>query len=98
MQRGARALAERLLDFAPWKGMVAVTRGGLVPAAIIARALDIRLIETVCVIGYDPNDYDPRRANEVTVVKPPARVADGDGWLVVDDVVDTGARPRCCDD
>jgi xanthine phosphoribosyltransferase len=90
LQRGAQALAERLLDFGPWKGMVAVTRGGLVPAAIIARALDIRLIETVCVIGYDPNDYDPRRANEVTVVKPPARVADGDGWLVVDDVVDTG--------
>jgi xanthine phosphoribosyltransferase len=90
LQRGAKALAERLLDFAPWKGMVAVTRGGLVPAAIIARALDIRLIETVCVIGYASDDYDPRQANEATIVKPPANVGNGDGWLVVDDVVDTG--------
>lgn len=90
LQRSAKALAERLLDFSPWKGMVAVTRGGLVPAAIIARALDIRLIETVYVIGYDPDDYSPRLANEATIVKPPANVGNGDGWLVVDDVVDTG--------
>jgi xanthine phosphoribosyltransferase len=90
LQRGAQALAERLLDFGPWKGMVAVTRGGLAPAAIVARALDIRLIETVCVIGYASDDYDPQQASEVTIVKPPAYVGDGEGWLVVDDVVDTG--------
>ncbi len=90
LQRGAKVLAERLLDFAPWKGMVVVTRGGLVPAAIIARALDIRLIETACVIGYDPDDYDPRQANKITILKPPTYVGNGDGWLVVDDVVDTG--------
>jgi xanthine phosphoribosyltransferase len=90
LHRDARALARRLLDFGPWRGIVAVTRGGLVPAAIVARALDIRLIETVGVIGYDPDDYNPRQANEITVIKPPANVGDGDGWLVVDDLVDTG--------
>jgi xanthine phosphoribosyltransferase len=90
LQRDAKALAERLFDLGPWKGMVAVTRGGLVPAAIVARALDIRRIETVCVIGYDPDDYNPRQANEITVVKSAADVGDGDGWLVVDDLVDTG--------
>lgn len=90
LHRDATALAERLLDYGPWKGIVAVTRGGLAPAAIVARALDIRLIETVCVIGYDPDDYNPRQANEITVIKPPANVGDGDGWLVVDDLVDTG--------
>jgi xanthine phosphoribosyltransferase len=88
--RDAQALARRLLELGPWKGMVAVTRGGLVPAAIVARALDIRLIETVCVIGYHPDDYNPRQASETTVIKPPAITGDGAGWLVVDDLVDTG--------
>ncbi len=90
LHRDAKALARRLIDFGPWKGMVAVTRGGLAPAAIVARALDIRLIETVCVIGYEPDDYNPRRASEITVIKPPTHVGDGDRWLVVDDLVDTG--------
>jgi xanthine phosphoribosyltransferase len=90
LHRDAKALAARLLDRGPWTGIVAVTRGGLAPAAIVARALDIRLIETVCVIGYDPDDYNPQQANETTILKPPAHVGDGDGWLVVDDLVDTG--------
>src|SRR5277367_4338719 len=85
--RDAKTLASHVLDFGPWRGIVAVTRGGLAPAAIIARALDIRLIETVCVIGYGPDDYNPRRAAEITVVKPPPmHVGDGERWLVVDDL------------
>jgi xanthine phosphoribosyltransferase len=90
LQRDAKVLARRLLELGPWKGMVAVTRGGLAPAAIVARALDIRLIETVCVIGYQPDDYNPQQANETTVIKPPADVGYGEGWLVVDDLADTG--------
>jgi xanthine phosphoribosyltransferase len=90
LHRDATTLARRLLALGPWKGIVAVTRGGLAPAAIIARALDIRLIETVCVIGYHPDDYNPRQASETTVIKPAAITGDGAGWLVVDDLVDTG--------
>jgi xanthine phosphoribosyltransferase len=86
----AKVLARRLLEIGPWKGIVAVTRGGLVPAAIVARALDIRLIETVCVIGYYPDEYNPQQTNETTVIKPPTHVGDGEGWLVVDDLIDTG--------
>ena len=74
--------------------MVAVTRGGLAPAAIVARALDIRLIEIVCVIGYGPDDYNPQQANETTVIKPPPVVGDGGGWLVVDDLIDTGRTAK----
>ena len=51
--RDARALAWRLNGTGPFQAIVAVTRGGLVPAAIVARELDIRLIETVCVATYD---------------------------------------------
>ena len=36
----------------PFKGIVAISRGGLIPAAIIARELDLRLVESVCVVTY----------------------------------------------
>jgi len=87
LHRHARALAWRLLDLGPWQGIVAITRGGLVPAAIVARELDIRLIDTVCIASYDDRD----RGN-ITVLK---RVAgDGAGWLIIDDLVDTGQTAR----
>ena len=51
--RDAKALAERLASAGPWRGIVAISRGGLVPATIIARALNIRVVETVSVVAYD---------------------------------------------
>ncbi len=51
--RDSKALAWRLLERGPWKGIVAITRGGLVPAAIVARELNVRLIETVSIASYD---------------------------------------------
>ncbi len=90
LHRNAKALAWRLVDLGPWKGLIGVTRGGLVPAAVVARELDIRVIETVSVVSYRADDSQPRQADTVEVVKHPANVGDGDGWLVVDDLVDTG--------
>ena len=51
--RDFRALAWRLNGAGPFEAIVSITRGGLVPAAIVARELGIRLIETVCVASYD---------------------------------------------
>ena len=62
--RDARALAWRLSAAGPFRAVVAVTRGGLVPAAIVARELGIRVIETVCVASYE---YD--RQGEIQVLK-----------------------------
>src|SRR5437868_15528069 len=53
LHRDARALAWRLADLGPFKGLVAITRGGLVPAAIVAREPNIRLVDTVCCSTYD---------------------------------------------
>ena len=53
--RDARALAWRLAGAGPFKAIVCITRGGLVPAAIVSRELGIRVIETVCVASY--HDY-----------------------------------------
>ena len=52
LHRDARALAWRLMDKGPFAGIVAITRGGLIPAAIIARELDVRLVESVSIVSY----------------------------------------------
>ena len=52
LHRDARALAWRLMDKGPFAGIVAITRGGLIPAAIIARELDVRLVESVSIVTY----------------------------------------------
>ena len=88
LHRDARALAWRLLDLDYFKGIIAITRGGLVPAAIIARELDIRLVETVCVSSYNWQD----QRGEVEILK--SVDGDGAGWLLIDDLVDTGATAK----
>ena len=87
LHRDARALAWRLADLGPFKGLVAITRGGLVPAAIIARELNLRLIDTVCCSTYDRME----RGAKVELLKgTTAEQERGKGWLIVDDLVDTG--------
>ena len=94
--RDARALAWRLSGQGNWQAIVCVTRGGLVPAAVIARELGVRLIETVCVASY----HEYREQGGLTVLKPIAKdVVDlaggkGSGLLVIDDLVDTGRTAR----
>jgi len=90
LHRNAKALAWRLHELGAWKGVIAVTRGGMVPAAIVARELDLRVIETVAVVGYDYDDTKPKQLAEAKIIKHPAGVGDGTGWLVIDDLVDTG--------
>jgi xanthine phosphoribosyltransferase len=93
--RDARALAWRLADAGPFSAIVCVTRGGLVPAAIVARELNLRLIETVCV-----SSYDYTKQGELTVLKGVAesvrKLGDGGGRgvLIVDDLVDTGRTAK----
>ena len=91
--RDARALAWRLSAAGPFSAVVAVTRGGLVPAAVVARELGIRVIETVCVAS---SEYD--KQGEIQVLKSIASgIAGKDGGkgvLIVDDLVDTGATAR----
>ena len=90
LHRNAKALAWRLVDLQPWTGLIGVTRGGLVPAAVVARELDIRVIETISIVSYTSGDGRPEQSGEAKIVKFPANVGDGEGWLVVDDLVDTG--------
>jgi xanthine phosphoribosyltransferase len=90
LHRDARYLSEVLHQKGPWKGIIAVTRGGLVPAALVARELDIRLVDTICVTSYDSSQAGAaaKEQGEVQVLKGVA--GDGDGYLLIDDLVDTG--------
>jgi hypoxanthine phosphoribosyltransferase len=94
MHREATDLGQRLAGIGPWQGMVAISRGGLVPAAIIARVLDLRLVETVCIASYVGSAKGP-----IEILKaPPAAVGVGEGWLLVDDVADSGATAEAARD
>ncbi len=92
--RDCKALAWRLAGAAEakgeWKAIVSITRGGLVPAAIIARELGIRNIETICIASY----HEYKDQGDLTIIKsisPDLITADGGvNILVVDDLTDTG--------
>lgn len=88
MHRATRELASRQLPASQWKGIIAVSRGGLVPACILARELNVRLVETVCIASYT----DHYEQKELTVLHQPK--GDGEGMLVVDDLVDTGETAK----
>jgi xanthine phosphoribosyltransferase len=93
--RDARALAWRLAAAGPFQAIVAVTRGGLVPAAIVARELGIRLIESVCVASYahqTQGDLKVLKGVSPDIVK--VGGGNGKGVLIVDDLVDTGKTAR----
>ena len=98
--RDARALAWRLADKgpngAPFEAIVCITRGGLVPAAIVSRELNLRLIETVCIASY--HEYDSQGQLQVLKDVAPSIRAIGDGKgrgvLVIDDLTDTGKTAK----
>ena len=91
LHRNGKALAWKLLGKGPlengkWKGIIAITRGGMVPACIVARELEVLNIETFCISSYEYKDQ-----SETKILKKPETVdGEGEGWVIVDDLVDTG--------
>lgn len=89
--RDTRQLARQLLQVSdgelPWRGIIGIARGGLVPATILARELNIRLVDSLCIASYDHTQQ-----GEISVLK--SVPGDGSGFLLVDDLVDTGETAR----
>ncbi|WP_226553340.1 xanthine phosphoribosyltransferase [Celeribacter naphthalenivorans] len=91
IHRDSRALAWRLDGKGPddgaWRAIVAITRGGMAPAMIIARELDIRTVDTISV-----KSYDHQNQSDAVVLNAPndEMMGDGTGILVIDDLVDSG--------
>ncbi len=87
MHRDSKALAWRLAEKGPWRAIVSVTRGGMVPACIVARELEVRLVDTICIKTYDHQDIaQPEILKSVT--------DDSADVLIIDDLVDTGATAK----
>ena len=84
LRRDARALAWKLLERGTFHGIIAVTRGGLVPAAVIARELGIRRVES---LSLPPDDTEGQLE---ACSKLTSFATDGRGWLVIDDLADEG--------
>ena len=90
LQRDCRALAWKLLDIRKdWSRLVTVARGGLVPAAIIARELDIHLVDTICI-----SSYTIREQGTTNILKRPDLAGLDKTWLLVADLVDTGKTAK----
>ena len=91
IHRDSRALAWRLDGKGPengsWRAVVAITRGGMAPAMIVSRELEIRTVDTLSV-----KSYDHQSRSEAKVLKHPdsEMMGDGEGILIVDDLVDSG--------
>jgi xanthine phosphoribosyltransferase len=73
-----------------WSRIVAIARGGLIPAAIIARELNIRVVDTVCISSYTLRN----QSEKLDILKRPDLADMDEGWLIVDDLVDTGRTAR----
>jgi len=92
IHRDSRALAWRLDKHGPgkdgaWRAVVAITRGGMAPAMIVARELDIRTVDTISIKSY----HHQTQGAPVVLNKPDSEMmGDGEGVLIVDDLVDSG--------
>jgi len=91
LHRDTRELCRRLIERGQrFERLVAVTRGGLIPAAVVARELDLRLVDTICVVSYRGEQAQDQ--GEAEVLKAPE--GDGEGCLLIDDLVDTGRTAK----
>ena len=93
--RDTRALTWRLHEAGPFEAIVCITRGGLVPAAIVARELGVRVIDTVCIASYDHTKQgDLKVLKGISADTAKLGRGTGKGLLIVDDLVDTGKTGR----
>src|SRR5881227_2806786 len=92
--RDCRALTWRLNEVGPFHAIVAITRGGLVPAAIVARELGVRVIDTVCVTSYSHTVQGEVHLLKRVGPEIAASVESGRRVLIVDDLVDTGTTAK----
>jgi len=86
LHQDCKALAWRLLDSGPFDWLIGIARGGLIPAAIIARELDIHHVDTICI-----SSYTVKEQGRLSILKDlDIKETDRKKWLIIDDLVDTG--------
>lgn len=86
IENTAENLAKQLSDKI-FYGIIAVTKGGMIPAALIAAKLGINIIETISIKSYN----EENKQTKLQVLKQIDLYTRDKNWLVIDDLVDTGA-------
>lgn len=89
VEQDAKLLAQQIneqFDLNQIKGLIAIARGGLSIAQLVAYYLEIRRVESLSIIGYDGMTKIDQHMNG----NPSGDIGDGSGWIVIDDLVDTG--------
>ena len=97
LHRDTRLLCHALMEKGPFKGIIAIARGGMIPAALVARELEIRIVDTICASSYDESVEEGKTGAQTvrSAVKVLKGVEhDGEGYLLIDDLVDTGNTAR----
>ena len=82
-----KVLVDTLKHHGPFTGIIAIARGGLIPAGIISTQLDIRNVDSIAI-----QSYDGRTKRGHTIHKMPSLA--GGGILVIDDLSDSGGTLR----
>ncbi|CAL4042568.1 Xanthine-guanine phosphoribosyltransferase [Buchnera aphidicola (Phyllaphis fagi)] len=87
LQIYTRTLAKKIMSIKKWKSIIAVSRGGLIPAALLARELSIRIVDTICIASYNYNNF-----KKIQILKKPSQ--DYEDVLIVDDLSDSGRTAK----
>lgn len=89
----AQALASSIADHCKetgiaFKGILMIMRGGGVPGTLLTQKLNIKNSRTICLESYS----DEHKKGNIRIISQPTDIIDeGEGWLVVDDIADSGA-------
>ena len=90
LHRDCRSLTKQIIALdRKWDGIIAITRGGMIPAAIIARELGIRLVDSISV-----RTYSHQQISEPVILNDVSATQDGENFLLIDDLVDTGKTAK----
>lgn len=85
-----KQLCKKIKESGVYDKIVAISRGGLIPAGIIAYELNIRNTEVINAVSYDGNtqrsEEDSHFFGSIGIIN--------DKTLIVDDLVDTGRTFR----
>lgn len=89
IENDCRALAEMLRKSGPMLGLIGIARGGLVPTSLLSYLLDVRNVKTVAVTSYFG-----RRQVTAEILGSVDEIKDGEGWVFIDDLAETGQTAK----
>ncbi len=84
IQKHTFELCGSLKSKGSWNQLICITRGGLMPASLVSRYLDIKNIDTICLSSYE----ELGKQDQLQVIKEVR--SNNKDILVIDELVDTG--------